>query len=73
MCSSEERQGRGITQRVISYIDAKGMDFAALSSTAGIGVFDADALLEGRRTLVAEEYVSLCELLNVPLVTFMGK
>ena len=60
-----------ITERVIAYIESEGCDFDALAATAGLNNDDLNAIVAGKRSLAAEEYVAICESLRLPLSQFV--
>ena len=67
----EGKGGTAITQSVLAYAVDEGLDCSALLLAIGLTRSDIARLLDGSRTLAAEEYVAICEMLGVPLSRFV--
>lgn len=66
-----EMPARVIMQRIVAAAKAQGMDFASLTAAVGIDACEIVSLMEGERSLVAEEYIAFCEILEVLFSMFM--
>lgn len=60
-----------ITKCVLAYAEDKGVDIECHSLALGMSGSDVSDLQQGKRTLTAEEYVMLCDLLEVSPKAFM--
>lgn len=59
-----------IAERIADYIKEKGIKQTTLASVVGIAPQSMHETLKGRRTLTAEEYVRICDFLEVPYSRF---
>lgn len=57
--------------KIKNYLKNKGISQTFVSSKTGIPISKLNASLNGNRKLLAEEYFIICQVLNVPLDTFM--
>lgn len=65
----EKMTGRKIKE----YLKSKGISQTFVSNKTGIPITTLNAVLNGNRKLLAEEYFVICQALGVPLDTFMEK
>lgn len=63
----EEMTGNKIKEYLIS----KGVSQTFVANKTGIPISTLNAALNGNRKMLAEEYFSICQVLGVPLDTFM--
>ena len=71
-----EREGGHITmigKSIKQYLSSKGITQTFISEKSGISITTLNAILNGNRGLLAEEYFTICEVLEVPLDTFAKK
>lgn len=59
--------------KIKEYIKSKGISQTFVSNKTGIPISTLNAVLNGNRKLMAEEYFVICQALDVPLDTFMEK
>ena len=55
------------------YLISKGITQTFISEKTGISITTLNAIMNGNRGLLAEEYFTICEVLEVPLDTFVKK
>jgi len=63
----EKMTGRNIK----NYLISKGISQTYVANKTGIPISTLNAILNGNRKLLAEEYFVICQALDVPLETFM--
>jgi len=59
--------------KIKKYLKSKGISQTFVSNKTGIPISTLNAILNGNRKLLAEEYFVICQVLGVPLDTFMEK
>lgn len=59
-----------IAEKIKSYVDEKGIKYVAIANNIGIAKSSMSATFSGDRTLKAEEYVKICDFLEVPYDMF---
>ncbi len=59
-----------IAERINEYMLEKGLKQTTLASHLGMEKSSMSATLNGKRTLTAEEYVSICDFFEVPYSKF---
>lgn len=59
-----------IAEQIKAYVDNMGFKQTAIASKSGIRVDSLNKTLKGKRTMTAEEYVRICDSLNVPYDKF---
>jgi len=64
----EKMTGRNIK----NYLISKGISQTYVANKTGIPISTLNAILNGNRKLLAEEYFVICQALDVPLETFAG-
>lgn len=57
---------RGVTQTVADYIKKKGISITALSEGTGISYGALQPSITGKRRLRADEFLLICQFLEVP-------
>lgn len=57
--------------KIKKYLKSKGISQTFVSNKTGIPISTLNAILNGNRKLLAEEYFVICQALDVPLETFM--
>lgn len=62
-----------IAERIKSYVDEKGIKQVAIANALGMNKPAVSSMLKGKRKLSAEEYVTLCDFLEVPYTKFIEK
>lgn len=60
-------------RKIKEYLKSKGISQTFVSKKTGIPITTLNAVLNGSRKLLAEEYFVICQALGVPLDTFMEK
>lgn len=60
-----------VYQKVRSYIDEKGLKQIAVAKKSGISKTTFNAIMNGKRTLYADDLRSICLALNVSPETFI--
>lgn len=60
-----------IAERIAEYISAKGIKQRPIAEAIGISPVSMSETLRGNRTLTAEEYVGICNFLEVPYSKFV--
>lgn len=60
-----------IAEKIKSYIDAKGIKQSAISRGTGINSTSLSLSFSGKRRLTAEEFVLICDFLEVPYGKFV--
>ncbi|MBQ9709465.1 MAG: helix-turn-helix transcriptional regulator [Clostridia bacterium] len=60
-----------ITKKIRSYIDENGIKIMAISKKTGIKYAALRSALSDERNLTIEEYVSVCNALDVPVTRFI--
>lgn len=63
----EDMTGRKIKE----YLSNKGISQTFVSNKTGIPISTLNAALNGNRKILAEEYFLICQVLEVPLDTFV--
>jgi transcriptional regulator with XRE-family HTH domain len=63
----EKMTGRNIK----NYLISKGISQTYVANKTGIPISTLNAILNGNRKLLAEEYFVICQALDVPLETFI--
>lgn len=61
--------GKAIKQ----YLDERGIKQTFLAEKTNLSVSKINAILNGNRGLLAEEYFMICEVLGVPIETFINQ
>ena len=61
-----------IAERVKEYVNEKGIKQVAIANAIGISKVAMSETLNGNRTMTAEEYVRICDFLEVPYGKFTG-
>lgn len=59
--------------KIKEYISQKGLKLGAVAERAGIPLNTFSAMVNGKRRITVEEYVSICSALGVPFETFIPK
>lgn len=59
-----------LAERIKQYMDEKGIKQTAVAHALDMGKASMNATLNGNRTLTAEEYVAICDFLEVPYSKF---
>ena len=59
-----------IAERIADYVKEKGIKQTVLAKALGIAPQSMGEMLKGKRTLTAEEYVEICDFLEVPYSKF---
>ena len=59
--------------KIKEYISQKGLKLGAVAERAGIPLNTFSAMVNGKRRITVEEYVSICSALDVPFETFIPK
>ena len=59
-----------IAERIADYVKEKGIKQTTLAKVLGIAPQSMCETLKGNRTLTAEEYVEICDFLEVPYSKF---
>lgn len=59
-----------IVERIKAYVDEKGIKQVAIASATGMSKVAVSETLNGNRTLTAEEFVRICDFLEVPCERF---
>lgn len=62
-----------MAQRIKKYIQDAGLKFNAIAEKIGIPLNTFSAMMNGKRKITAEEYILICNVLNVPLDFFAEK
>ncbi len=62
-----------IADRIKEYVNEKGIKQTAIASATGMSKAAVSETLNGNRTLTAEEFVGICNFLEVPCSKFMEK
>lgn len=57
--------------KIKAYINKHGVKASVIAKKANIPVKEFSAMLDEKRKITSEEYLSICEALNVPLIQFM--
>ena len=60
-----------IAERIAEYINAKGIKQRPIAEAVGMSPVAMSETLRGNRTLTAEEYVGICNFLEVPYSKFV--
>lgn len=60
-----------IHQRVKAYIDTNGLSPIAVAQRSGISIRAFNEILDGNRTMYADDLKSICIALNVSATTFI--
>ncbi len=60
-----------ICTEIKKYITENGIKFAFVAEKSGMSANVFSGILNGKRSLKAEEYVNICRALNVPLDKFV--
>jgi len=58
-------------RNIKNYLISKGISQTYVANKTGIPISTLNAILNGNRKLLAEEYFVICQALDVPLETFM--
>lgn len=61
-----------IAERIKAYVDEKGIKQVAIASAVGMSKVAVSETLNGNRTLTAEEFVRICNFLEVPCERFFA-
>lgn len=59
--------------KIKKYLKNKGISQTFIANKTGIPISTLNAVLNGNRKLLAEEYFVICQVLDTPLDTFMEK
>lgn len=59
-----------LAERISTYMDEKGIMQATMASAIGMSKAAMSQTLNGKRTLTADEYVAICDFLEVPYSKF---
>lgn len=59
-----------IAENIKSYLKEKGIMFAAVADKTGMRRNSFTSCMNGNRKITVDEYVRICEALNVPLDQF---
>jgi len=59
--------------KIKDYLISKGISQTFVANKTGIPIPTLNAVLNGNRKLLAEEYFVICQVLDVPLDTFIEK
>ena len=59
--------------KIKKYLISKGISQTYVANKTGIPISTLNAVLNGNRKLLAEEYFVICQVLDVPLDNFMGQ
>jgi len=62
-----------VGKKIKEYLMKKGISQTYVSSKTGIPISTLNAALNGNRKILAEEYFLICQVLEVPLDTFVDK
>jgi len=57
--------------KIKKYLISKGISQTYVANKTGIPISTLNAVLNGNRKLLAEEYFVICQVLDVPLDTFI--
>jgi transcriptional regulator with XRE-family HTH domain len=60
-----------IGKKIKEYLNKKGISQTFVSNKTGIPISTLNAALNGNRKILAEEYFIICQVLEVPLDTFV--
>lgn len=60
-----------VYEKVRAYIEDNGIKYVAVAKKAGIPVSTFSAIMNGKRTLHAEDLKAICEALHVSSTTFI--
>lgn len=60
-----------VNQNIKNYLQVHGISQSFLAKKSGLSVMAMSALMQGKRKLSAEEYVAICNALQVPVETFL--
>lgn len=60
-------------RKIKEYLISKGTSQTFIANKTGIPISTLNAILNGNRKLLAEEYFVICQALGVPLDTFIKK
>ena len=58
-------------RNIKNYLISKGISQTYVANKTGIPISTLNAILNGNRKLLAEEYFVICQALDVPLETFI--
>lgn len=58
-------------RKIKEYLSNKGISQTFVSNKTGIPISTLNAALNGNRKILAEEYFLICQVLEVPLDTFV--
>ncbi len=59
-----------IAESIKEYVEQKGIKQVAISDATGMSKAAVSQTLNGQRTLTAEEYLAICDFLEVPYSKF---
>lgn len=62
-----------LAERIKEYMDEKGIKQTTMANALNMSKVSMNATLNGNRTLTAEEYVAICDFLEVPYSKFTEK
>jgi len=65
--------GKMTGNKIKEYLISKGISQTFVANKTGIPISKLNAALNGNRKILAEEYFAICQVLNVPLDTFIEK
>lgn len=60
-------------RKIKEYLSNKGISQTFVSNKTGIPISTLNAALNGNRKILAEEYFLICQVLEVPLDTFVDE
>ena len=60
-----------IAEKIAEYVVSKGIKQKSIAEAVGMSTVAISETLRGNRTLTAEEYVSICNFLEVPYSKFV--
>lgn len=56
--------------RIKKYLDDNGIKYTYISEKTGISMNILSPMLNGKRKMIAEEFILICHVLNVPAESF---
>lgn len=62
-----------LADKIKKYILEHGLKIGVVAEKSGISFQTFSAMLNGNRKILAEEYFKICEVLGVPLETFVAR
>jgi transcriptional regulator with XRE-family HTH domain len=60
-----------ITEKIALYLDEHGIKQRAVAEYIGVSPSTMTSIISGKRRLSAEEYIGICDFLQVPYSTFV--